>query len=200
MNKETGNDKKNIIIFKMKYTDENINNALRKLGLIYETDPKLVVKSKLVNGDNSWSFIYKKYPLYNVPILPSHEYVIINGYSFHPGAKDEPILIEDDDSVGITTLIEEKCSICAKSFLMELFKRDANFNIMMNNCQMIMGNLLITPLIWLGIVFLWSFVIYPSLLLLFIGCFSIFFALIYDKLNDWKTVIEYKTCPHILKF
>lgn len=180
-----------------RYSDQNVANALLSVGLTSVEPDIKIVESKLKNGTNTHSIIHKKYPLYELSPLPSHMYFIIDGKTFHPGALTE-IFSTKDASTGVITLIEEKCDYCTYNFLLQAFNRDRNFNIFINNCQMIMGNYIVTPLLWLGIILMWIFCINPSPMFLFLGSFIIIFATTYDKLNDLKKVVEYKTCPHII--
>lgn len=187
----------------MKYSDEKIKEALKLLNLNFET-PEIkfcTSKLKLVDGQisNTHSFVHKKYSLYGIPFFPSHEYLEIDGNTFHPGALDIDIFIKNDTSKGIITKIEEKCNYCTHKFLLDLFNRDQKFNIFINNCQIILGNWFVTVLLWVGLIFLWTFCIIPAPLFLFIGLFIITLAISYDRLNDSKNVVEYQTCPHIIK-
>lgn len=183
-----------------RYTQEAVANALQEFGLSISSPPPVeLVKSKMAQGINTISFVFKKYSLYDIPFLPSHEYVVIDGKTFHPGSTSSEIFNENDTSVGVITLIEEKCKWCSREYLLNIFKRDSNFNILVNNCQIVMGNFFTTSLLWMGILSLWTFCIFPSFLLLAFGLYLIIFAIAYDKLNDNKKVVEYRLCPHIIK-
>lgn len=188
----------------MRYSAENIKNAFRTLSIPMEDTIELkFVKSKLsslpLEKIQTHFFIHKKYPLYRIPFLPSHEYVVIDGKTFHPGSSNGPLLEEEPANDDVITLLEENCDECSRKKIKQLFQNDQNFNLFINNCQIILGNKVVTPLLWTGFFLLWIFCIKPLIIIFYMGLFSIIFALTYDKLNDVKNTIEYKTCPHVIR-
>ncbi len=135
---------------KTKYTDEAIENALseyKKYSLIEPTINS--IKSKYYQLDTPTSFIiYKRYNLYNNPLMPHHVYIMIDGRSYHPGSPNDEIFQEGDPDKGQVTGVEEICKYCVYHRLQTLFKNDKQFNIFTNNCQIVLGNSFNTILIW----------------------------------------------------
>lgn len=188
-----------------KYTDEKIKAALEQWAGDAENEPRLYsIESRLMNNSNVTKtniVIYRKYPLYERFTFPSHYYMTIDDKIWHPGYGDDPEIFQaktsDDNSRhGIIEIIE-KCNYCVYWELFRNFQSDRNFNIMVNNCQVIMGMFAETICILIMVMATISAAITGHFIFLLIFIFCFFVLLIFSSATHYRDRYPFSTCPHI---
>lgn len=187
----------------LKYSEENIENALASWKYAEFITPKknsipsLTIDSQNTEIVKSSLMIFKKYSLLPILKLPSHYFVIVDGNIFHPGYPSSDKIYNDTiiDNEENVVMIKECCHYCIYHNMKKNFMVDTKFNILINNCQIILGQfveflLLILFIISTIFIFLTgSFVFFIIMItLLFL---HIVLVLLYAK------IYTYTTCPHI---
>ncbi|ACD03567.1 Ac81-like protein [Musca domestica salivary gland hypertrophy virus] len=190
-----------------KYTEEKVKAALEEWADDAKKEPKLCsIESRLMNNSNVTKtniIIYRKYPLYERFTFPSHYYMTIDDKIWHPGYGDDMNIFQtktpgSDEGLrhGIIEM-KEKCNYCVYWELYRNFQSDRNFNIMVNNCQVIMGMFAETICILIIIVAVVSGAItgHYAFMLLFIFLFCV--LLIFSSTTHCRDKYTFSTCPHI---
>ena len=193
-------------ILSHKYTEEKVNDALSTWVAYSKTEPqKESIESRLINNKKpsiTNIIIYRKYPLYEKFSFPSHYYMTINDKIWHPGYGDDMNIFQTETSGdnpcrnGIIE-IKEKCNYCVYWELYRNFQSDKNFNIMLNNCQVIMGMFAETVCIFIIIISLMTSAITGYYIFLVIMLFFFFVLLIFSFSTHCTDKFTFSTCPHI---
>lgn len=187
----------------LKYTEENIKNALAAWKYAEFMTPKknsipsLTIDNQDTEVIKSSLMIFKKYSLLPILKLPSHYYVIIDGNIYHPGYPSSDQIYNDTiiDSEESVVMIKECCHHCIYHNMRKTFRIDTKFNILINNCQIILGQFVEFFLLILFIVSTIFIFLFGSLV-----CFIIMIALIilHIVLNLlYAKTYTYTACPHI---
>lgn len=188
-----------------KYTPESIKKALEPWEIYKDLSVKkgqFVPRSyaKDINGQiekHTVIFVNKKYPLYNNRLMPSHVFTRIDGIVFHPGAPHLDIFELDETRDSTVVSIEEKCKKCAYYHIKNLIEKDKNFNILINNCQVIMGHSHETYLLLIAYVLLILYVITGKAKLTYGTLVIVIFVIIYEGLSSSHNKFSYSTCEHV---
>lgn len=142
-------------------------------------------------------FLVRSLAISYVPII-HHWFVEFNGIQWHPGAPTDPIFQSDcaKTSQVDTRLrkIIECCNYCAKEYMRRNFCRDANFNLVFNNCQIQLGEIAESLLV---IFFITSLIIAIVLKNIFIFIINLATLATIFLTRTINTEIEYKVCEHI---
>lgn len=189
-----------------KYTDEKITNALSQWVNFSKHEPlQHSIESRLMNNAAHVTniIIYRKYPLYEKFTFPSHYYMTINDKIWHPGFGDDMNIFQErtdtngNDKHGIIE-IKEKCNYCVYWELYRNFQSDKNFNIMVNNCQVIMGMFAETICILIILITLITGAITGYYVFLIISLFFFLVLLMFSMATHRKEKFTFSTCPHII--
>lgn len=190
-----------------KYTDEKVKEALSTWVEDSKSEPpKESIESRLMNNKsmaNTNIIIYRKYPLYEKFTFPSHYYMTINEKIWHPGYGDDMNIFRteasgDNPSRNGIIEIKEKCNYCVYWELYRNFQADKNFNIMVNNCQVIMGMFAETICIFIIFVSLLASAITGYYIFLMVVLFFFLVLLVFSLSTHCTDKYTFSTCPHIV--
>lgn len=182
-----------------KYTDEAIKQAMQPWvehsgdSVKIETlTPRFFTKT-----DKTMMFVIKKYPLFNISLMPSHMFMVVDGFIFHPGNPSNEIFSEEEDRDSIVVGVYETCIPCGFKKLHEMLKTDKTFNIMTNNCQIITGQSFETMLLLGMFSSLALYVVtgWVSLLIIAIGICC--FVIVFEQITSVGNSFHYSSCKHI---
>lgn len=192
-----------------KYTNEKIEKALSQWKDSSKNEPKLKsIESRLINRKNSNDtniVIYRKYSIYKNITFPNHYYLTINDKIWHPGFGDDANIFQSSTSNNVEESntysiieIKEKCNYCVYWELYRNFLSDRNFNVAINNCQIIIGVFaeticIIIICISTIIAALSGHYIFLLICLYFVMVLFVFSFSTY-RTNSYK----FSTCPHII--
>lgn len=190
-----------------KYTDDKIKTALAKWSEYSKNEPKeRSIESRLMkNSTNNQTniLIYRKYPLYEKFTFPSHYYMTIDDKIWHPGYGDdenifqqETIAENSNNRNGIIE-IKEKCNYCVYWELYKNFQSDRHFNLMSNNCQVIMGMFAETICILIIAISLIATTITGYYVFLLIALFFFLVLFIFSLSTHCTQKFRFSTCIHI---
>lgn len=196
-------------ILSHKYTDEKITAALTQWADDSKNEPaKNSIESRLLNNSSIAQtniLIYRKYPLYEKFTFPSHYYMTIDDKIWHPGYGDDMNIFQTEttqtnDSNNRNSIIEikEKCNYCVYWELYKNFQSDRHFNIMTNNCQVIMGMFAETICILIISISLIASVITGYYVFLLIVLFFFFVLFIFSFATHCTDKFSFSTCSHII--
>lgn len=193
-------------ILSHKYTEEKIAQALSPWVDDSKNEPALhSIESRLLNNSSITKtniIIYRKYPLYEKFTFPSHYYMTIDDKIWHPGYGDDMNIFQmetssNDFSRHSIIEIKEKCNYCTYWELYGNFEADKHFNIMANNCQVIMGMFAETICLLIIMTSLILSAITGCYLFLVIMSFLFFVLFIFSFSTHCTEKFPYSTCPHI---
>lgn len=189
-----------------KYTDEKIEKALAQWVDDSKYEPQLhSIESRLLNNSSVTRtniIIYRKYPLYEKFTFPSHYYMTIDEKIWHPGYGDDMNIFQketssDDNSRHSIIEIKEKCNYCVYWELYRNFDADKHFNLMANNCQVVMGMFAETICLLIILVSLILSCLTGCYIFLLIMLFFFFVLFIFSFFTHCTNKFAYSTCPHI---
>lgn len=193
-------------ILSHKYTSEKIENALAQWVDDSKIEPeKYSIESRLLNNSSIIKtniIIYRKYPLYEKFTFPSHYYMTIDEKIWHPGYGDDMNIFQtetssDDRSRHSIIEIKEKCNYCTYWELYRNFEADKHFNIMANNCQVIMGMFAETICILIIVVCLIMSALTGYFVFIIVMIFFFIVLFIFSIFTHCTDKFVYSTCPHI---
>lgn len=193
-------------ILSHKYTDEKIAEALKPWVEDSKIEPKRYsIESRLMNNSSITKtniIIYRKYPLYERFTFPSHYYMTIDDKIWHPGYGDDPNIFQTetsskDHSRHSIIEIKEKCNYCVYWELYRNFQADKHFNIMANNCQVIMGMFAETICILIIFISLLTSAITGCYLFLLIVLFLVCVLFFFSFATHCTDKFVFSTCQHI---
>lgn len=183
-----------------KYSKENVDKALlpwaRHKDVLAEKES---ITSRLESGTTETSiFLKKKYHLYNIPLLPSHFFLLVDGKEFHPGSSETPIFVNaSDPSESYTLSMEEKCHHCAYYELKKYFDADKDYSLGFNNCQNVLGEHLETCLLWAAVTATVCYISIGEIIFVVVAVFLATFVILLENFRNSKSKFEYMACPHI---
>lgn len=190
-----------------KYTDEKIKNALEQWSDDSKIEPLLdSIESRLLNNSSASKtniLIYRKYPLYEKFSFPSHYYMTIDDKIWHPGYGDDMNIFQketpQDNSNNRNSIIEiiEKCNYCVYWELYRNFQSDKHFNIMANNCQVIMGMFAETICIAIITISLVASALTGHFIFILIVLFFFLVLFFFSFATHCTNKFTISTCPHI---
>ena len=188
-----------------KYTPDKIDAALLQWVDDSKNEPKKYsLESRLITNSSMTKtnmIIYRKYPLYEKFSFPSHYYMTIDDKIWHPGYGDDMNIFQSDSVNGNdrNSIIEiiEKCNYCVYWELYWNFQSDKNFNIMSNNCQVIMGMFTETICILVIIVSVISSALTGHYVFLIIFLFAFVVLFMFSLSTNCYDKFTFSTCPHI---
>lgn len=191
-----------------KYTKEKIDEALKEWTEYSEKEPALhSIESRLINkssADQTNIIIYRKYPINNILRFPNHYYLTINDKIWHPGYGDDDNIfqteISNENDIYHNSVIEikEKCNYCAYWELYNNFEGDRHFNIMVNNCQVIMGMFAETICIIVIIVSLITTTFTGYYVTMLIAIFVFLVLFVFSILTYRREKVSFSVCRHII--
>lgn len=194
-------------ILSHKYTDEKVQEALQQWQKDSKHEPeKHSIESRLINISSVKDtniIIYRKYPLLHHFTFPSHYYMTINDRIWHPGYGDDMNIYqsetssEDNSRHGIIE-IKEKCNYCVYWELYNNFQADKHFNIMANNCQVIMGMFAETICLLIITVSIIAGAITGYYIFLIVALFFFFVLFVFSYATHRTEKFTFSTCPHII--
>lgn len=196
-------------ILSNKYTDEKIKDALAQWVDYSKDEPKeFSIESRIMNKSSisrTNIIIYRKYPLYERFTFPSHYYMTIDDKVWHPGYGDDMNIFlaetsTNDESNSRNSIIEikEKCNYCVYWELYRNFQADKHFNIMVNNCQVIMGMFAETICILIIFISLLTSVITGYYIFIVLSLFLFCVLFIFSFSSHCTEKFTFSTCPHII--
>lgn len=191
-----------------KYTDEKITEALSKWSEYSKNEPQeYSIESRLMNSPEvglTNIIIYRKYPLYDRFTFPSHYYMTIDDKIWHPGYGDDlnifqkkTVTTENENNRNSIIEIKEKCNYCVYWELYRNFQSDRHFNIMSNNCQVIMGMFTETICILIIIISLIVTTITGYYIFLLISLFFFLVLFIFSLSTHCTDKFNFSTCVHV---
>lgn len=194
-----------------KYTEEKINLALAKWVAYSKNEPaNFSIESRLMSPRSTSLrqtsiFVYRKYPLYTKLTFPSHYYLTIDDKIWHPGFADDLNIFqtetsptEEERSNYSIIEIKEKCNYCSYWEMHRNFEADKHFNLMANNCQVVVGMFAETICIILLSVALIASVITGYYLFLIFALFLFFVLFFFSFATHCTDKVPFSTCPHII--
>ncbi|WBR61424.1 baculoviridae AC81 [Drosophila suzukii associated hytrosavirus 1] len=194
-------------ILSHKYTDEKIEAALSQWVDDSKQEPdEHSIESRLMNNSSvkhTNIIIYRKYPLYQTFTFPSHYYMTIDEKIWHPGYGEDLNIFQtktdddDSDSHGIIE-IKEKCNYCVYWELYRNFQADKHFNIMANNCQVIMGMFAETICLLIITISIITSAITGYYIFLIVALFFFFVLFVFSFATHCREKFVFSTCPHII--
>lgn len=129
----------------MRYSDEKIKESLALWEYAKDIEPdRESINSLLVSSQEEFPVrssivIFKKYGILPGANLPSHYFIVVDGFIYHPGYNSETIYC---DTLAATTqkvvAVEETCHYCLYKNMRRYFRDDMRFNILVRNCQIIL--------------------------------------------------------------
>lgn len=194
-------------ILSHKYTDDKVAEALSQWENYAKNEPQEhSIESRLLNNTNNKQtniIIYRKYPLYEKFTFPSHYYMTIDDKIWHPGYGDDLNIFQVEtanDNINRYSIIEikEKCNYCVYWELYRNFQADKHFNIMINNCQVIMGMFAETICLFIIIFAIVMAALTGYFVLLIIALFFFFVLLIFSFFTHCTDKFMFSTCKHII--
>lgn len=194
-------------ILSHKYTDEKIEEALSRWAADSKNEPsERSIESRLMTSvlpSKTNIIIYRKYPLYDKFTFPSHYYMTIDEKIWHPGYGDDMNIYQTATSSEFTNHpsiieIKEKCNYCVYWELYRNFQSDKHFNIMSNNCQVIMGMFAETICIIIILISLIVGALTGLYVFLVVSLFFFFVLLIFSITTHCTDKFTYSICPHIM--
>lgn len=194
-------------ILSHKYTHEKVKEALADWAEDANNEPvKHSIESRLMNLKSSKQtniLIYRKYPLYEKFTFPSHYYMTINEKIWHPGFGDDPNIYQvetmsENNSKHSIIEIKEKCNYCVYWELYRNFQSDSNFNIMTNNCQVVMGMFAETICIFIILFCVITAAMTGYYMFLIMALFVFCVLIIFTFATHCTDKYNYSTCVHII--
>lgn len=193
-------------ILSHKYTDDKISRALEEWAEDSKTEPALhSLESCLMNNGapkKTNIIIYRKYPIYERFTFPSHYYMTVGNKIWHPGYGDDINIFQtetpSDNAKNSIIEIKEKCNYCIYWEMYRNFQSDKHFNIMTNNCQVVMGMFTETIcilIIMISLVFA-ALTGYYIFLVVVVFFFVVLFVFSFSTHCTHK--YTFSSCPHIL--
>lgn len=186
-----------------KFSISNIEKALSPWAYAKDMNPKKKsIKSKTMFSQKDFELkssfcVYKKYNLLPKVKFPSHYYVTIDGYIYHPGYPSSNELYNDtitDESQEIV-MVKEMCHKCVYDTLKKLFNADKQFNILTNNCQIILGTFVEFFMLVLFVISLVFLTIFNKIVYLII-CLLI--LILHITVSMFSKSYTFAHCAHIL--
>lgn len=186
----------------VKYSPENIKQALNFWGSERDNSPtEHSIISRFLNPSSPTTFfIRKKYPLYNIPILPSHFFVVVDGKEFHPGSETTPIFdtpSNPEDSFVMS--LEEKCYYCSYHSLVTMFESDRNYSFAFNNCQHILGERLESHTLLVAIACSVVYIVTGKLSFGLFALLLVVFVILRENISGSSSSMDYTGCPHVVR-
>lgn len=184
----------------LKYSTENVTKALLPWVAHRDVAPNAdSIPSRLMDPTSETTcFVKKKYPLYNIPLLPSHYYVVVDGKEFHPGAKHNPIFNDISDIEGSYVIgVEECCHHCTYHRLVKMFEGDRLYSVAFNNCQIILGENIETCALWMGIAFAVCYIVTGTIVYGIVAIVLAVFVVLRENVTASVSTMHFSACPHI---
>lgn len=190
-----------------KYTPEKIADALAQWVNDSKNEPQEhSIESRLLNNMSQKKtniIIYRKYPLFDCFTFPSHYYMTIDDKIWHPGYGDDMNIFlnettQSDNNRNSIIEIKEKCNYCVYWELYRNFQSDKDFNIMANNCQVIMGMFTETICLIIIILCLTTGALTGHYIFLLVSIFLFVTLFIFSLTTHCTDRFPFSTCPHII--
>lgn len=191
-----------------KYTDEKVKEALKPWVNSSNNEPqKYSIKSRLINNSTTKEtniVIYRKYPIFYTFTFPSHYYMSIDEKIWHPGYGDDMNIFQKETTSVVGSdrysIIEimEKCNYCVYWELYRNFQSDKHFNIMTNNCQVIMGMFAETVCLVIIFTSIIAAAITGYLMFLLIAFFFLLVIVLFTFSTYCTDRYKYSTCIHVI--
>lgn len=182
-----------------KYTPAAITEALKEWEEYKNDSVDLYsIKSRLIDPNSKTVFLLnKKYPLYDLKLMPSHMFTVVDGKIFHPGSIKGAIYDDKETRKSYLVSLEEKCFKCTYHHMANLFKRDQQFHILVNNCQIVMGQYFETVLLFLMFGLMAAYAIFGYIAFIICAGLIFTFIVIVEKMSSMENTVVHTTCPHI---
>lgn len=184
-----------------RYTEEKIKKALSKWKYASAFVPRVnSIRSKIIdNASDTYFVLYKRYPIWEYVGIPNHYYISIGDMTWHPGFNEsnEIFTVEDTNNYQ-TVMCKEMCPYCMYHQLDEMFRLDAKFNPVTNNCQRITGFVAETTLLISALSNMIVFVLTGRLVCLVASLLLMFVIIVYIIITR-NTRMEFTTCEHVQK-
>lgn len=189
-----------------KYTNEKVTDALAQWVQYSKDEPlKHSIESRLINNSSITKtniIIYRKYPLFDRFTFPSHYYMTIDEKIWHPGYGDDMNIFQEEKNYNNNRnsiiAIKEKCNYCTYWELYRNFQSDKNFNLMVNNCQVVMGMFAETICLLIIIISLITSAVTGYYMFLLVSLFFFFVLFIFSTITHCTDKYIFSTCPHII--
>lgn len=196
-------------ILSEKYTSEKIETALSEWKDFSKNEPRLEsIESRLMNNNSGSKetniIIYRKYPIYKNMTFPSHYYLTVDNKIWHPGYGDDMNIFQTQTSNNVDSNnysiieIKEKCKYCVYWELYKNFQSDKHFNVMINNCQIIMGMFAETICIIIIVISVIIAALSGHFIFLLITLYFLLVLFIFSFATYRTETYKFSTCPHII--
>lgn len=186
-----------------KFSATNIEKALKPWEYAKDFKPeKRSIKSKLMVSQEGFELkssygLYKRYPLLGYVKFVNHYYLNIDNYVYHPGYPSSNDLFNstNTDERQELVMVKEMCHKCVYDTLKKLFEADKHFNLLTNNCQIILGTFLEFSMLVIFLASLILLTIFKQIIYLIICIIIIISHLIVSRFANTYT---FSHCEHIL--
>lgn len=194
-------------ILEHKYTYDKIKEALEPWSKDSKNEPALAsIPSRLIKNnqtENTNMIVYRKYSILQKLSFPSHYYLTIDDRTWHPGYGDDmDIFQKEDHSIydpnRSVIEIKEKCNYCVYWEMYKNFNSDKNFNLMVNNCQVIIGLFAETVCLFIMLFSIIMSAITGAMMFLLMAAFFLTVLFLFTKSTYCNESFQFSTCPHII--
>lgn len=186
-----------------KFSTANIEEALRPWEYAKNLQPaNNSIKSKVMFSQDGFELksslcVYKKYNLLPLVGFPSHFYINIDGYIYHPGYPSSNELYNNTitDEPQKVVMVKEMCHRCVYDTMKKLFEADKHFNLLTNNCQIILGTFIEFSMLVIFTISLIFLTIFNKLVYLVICAIIL---LVHITVSLFCNTYTFSHCKHIL--